>query len=403
MTQAHAERAHALLGASKAEQWINCTPSARIQESIEEKRSEFADEGTLAHELGEAKLRRRLLPCNSAERKRLDGLIATICDNPFYGPEMENAVQEYVEIVEERFMAAKARTPDAVILLEEKLDFSEWVPEGYGTGDVVLIADGVMEIIDLKYGKGVPVSAIGNPQMRLYGLGAWNGYNYLYDIQEVHMTIVQPRLDSVSTDIMPIDDLLSWAEEIVKPAAALAFAGEGEYKPGDHCRWCKVKGNCRARADANMAALAYEFKDPALLDLEEIGSILFVAEQLSVWAKDVAEYAFEQAKAGKRIPSWKLVAGKSNRFITDKEAAIAKLIAGGFEADKILKPKELIAMGDLEKKIVGKKKFAELLDGLIIKPNGKPTLVAETDPRPELNSAASAAADFAEEDLGDGS
>lgn len=400
MTQAHAERAHSLLGASKASQWINCPPSARIQESIEEKRSEFADEGTLAHELGEAKLRRRLLPCNAAERKRLEKLIATIGDNPYYGPEMENAVQEYVDIVEERFMAAKARSIDAVILLEAHLDFSEWTAPGQGgTGDVVLIADGVLEVIDLKFGKGVPVSAIGNPQIRLYGLGAWSEYNYLYDIREVHMTIVQPRLDSVSTDVMPIEELLAWAGTTVKPAAALAFAGEGEYKPGDHCRWCKVKASCRARADINLAAVAYEFKDPALMDLEEIGSILFIAEQLSVWAKDVAEYAFEQAKAGKRIPAWKLVAGKSNRFISDKEAAKTILVKAGFAEDKILKPQELIAMGDLEKKVVGVKNFAELLGGLIVKPNGKPTLVAETDPRPELNSAASAAADFAGEDF----
>lgn len=249
MTQAHAERAHALLGASKASQWINCPPSARLQESVPDKRSEYADEGTLAHELSENKLRRRLLLCNSKEKKRLDAELEKIKVNPLYGPEMENAIQEYCDLVEERFMAAKARSSDAVVLLEEQLDFSEWVPEGYGTGDVVLIADGVMEIIDLKYGKGVPVSAIGNPQMRLYGLGAWSGYSYLYDIQEIHMTIVQPRLDSVSTDVIPISELLEWAETVVKPAAALAYAGEGEHKPGDHCRWCKVKGNCRARAD----------------------------------------------------------------------------------------------------------------------------------------------------------
>ncbi|NHN33510.1 DUF2800 domain-containing protein [Paenibacillus agricola] len=386
MTQpAHAERAHALLGASKASQWINCPPSARVQEGIAEKRSDYANEGTLAHELSEIMLRRRLLPCDSKERKRLDAAMEKVKADTFYGPEMENAVTDYVEFVEERYMAAKARSSDAVILLEDRLDFTEWVPEGYGTGDVVLIADGVLEVIDLKYGKGVPVSAFNNPQIRLYGLGAWNSYSYLYDIHEVHMTISQPRLDSVSTDILPIDELVEWAETVVKPAALLAFAGEGEFASGDHCRWCKIKGDCRARADANMEALAYEFKDPARMSLEEIGNILFIAERLAVWGKDVADYAYDQAKAGNRVPLWKLVEGRSNRAITDKEAAKAKLLKAGFEADKILKPQEFKGIGDLEK-LVGKKDLAALLADLIVKPPGKPALVPETDKRPELNS-----------------
>ncbi|MBX4145942.1 DUF2800 domain-containing protein [Paenibacillus lautus] len=397
MTQpAHAERAHALLGASKADQWINCPPSARLQESIPDKQSEFADEGTAAHELSELILRRRLTPCNAAERKRLDKVVEEFRkNNAYYGPEMEDAVAAYVEVVEEHFMAAKARSSDAVILLEERLDFTEWVPDGYGTGDVVLISDGVLEVIDLKYGKGVPVSAIDNPQLRLYGLGAWANWNYLYSINEVSMTIVQPRLDSVSTDTLPLGELIEWAEVVVKPAAALADAGEGEFVPGSHCRWCKVKGNCRARADENMKALAYEFQDPALLSMDEIGSVLFVAEQLKVWAKDVEEYAFDQAKAGARIPSWKLVEGRSNRSITDKAAARKALESAELEAEKYLKPQELLGIGDLEKKI-GKKELASLLDGLIVKPPGKPVLVPETDKRPELNSVDQ---DFAAEEF----
>lgn len=391
---AHAERAHALLGASKADQWINCPPSARLQDGIEERRSGYADEGTAAHELAELKLRRRLYPNNSKRRLELELLMdAFEKHNPYYGPEMEHAVNEYVEIVEERFMAAKARSSDAVVLLEERLDFTEWVPEGYGTGDVVLIADGVLEIIDLKYGKGVPVSAIGNPQIRLYGLGAWSSYNYLYAIDEIRMTIVRPRLDDISTDTMPVADLLEWAETVVKPAAALAYAGEGEYKPGSHCRWCKVKGNCRARADANMAALAYEFRDPALMSLEEVGSILYVAEQLKTWANDVEDYAFDQAKRGNRIPQWKLVEGRSNRAITDKEAAKAAFQAAALATDKYLKPQELLGISDLEKN-VGKKPLFLILDGLIVKPPGKPVLVPETDNRPELDNARDAFANI---------
>ncbi|MEM5769053.1 MAG: DUF2800 domain-containing protein, partial [Bacillota bacterium] len=311
--------------------------------------------------------------------------------------EMEDAVQTYVELVEERFMEAKAQSKDAEILLEERLDFSEWVPEGYGTGDAVIIYDGVIEVIDLKYGQGVPVSATGNPQMRLYALGAWSAYNYLYGAEEVHTTIIQPRLDSVSTDSIAIDDLLEWAETIVKPAAALADAGEGEFKSGEHCRWCKVKGNCRARVEENMRALEYELQDPALLSNEEIGSILFIADQLKKWAKDVEDYAFDQAVSGHPIPLWKLVEGRSNRTIQDKAAAIKAFEAAKLEPDKYLKPQELLGIGDLEKKI-GKKVLPIILDGLIVKPPGKPTLVPETDKRPELNSAES---EFANIDMED--
>lgn len=386
MQQAHPERAHALLGASKAEQWINCPPSARLQEGIKDKSSEYADEGTTAHELAEIKLRRRILPCNSKLRKVLEDRLEKLKASKYYCPEMENAVQVYVEIVEEKFMEAKARSSDAVSLLEESLDFSEWVPDGFGTGDVVLISDGILEVIDLKYGKGVPVSAYGNPQIRLYGLGAWNNYNYLYDIREVHMTIIQPRLDSISTDIMTIEELTQWAESVVRPAAALAFTGKGEYKSGEHCRWCKVKGNCRARAEENMKALEHEFKDPALMGNDEIGSILFIAQQLKTWATDVEGFAFDQVLSGKKVPQWKLVEGRSNRAFTDKDAAKIRLLDAGYEEEKILKPQELLGISDLETKILGKKTFKALLDDLIIKPQGKPVLVPETDKRPELNS-----------------
>lgn len=383
--QAHAERAHALLGASKAGQWINCPPSARLQETIPEKRSEYADEGTAAHELAETKLRQRVTICNSKQRKALTKKLEEFKSNKYYDQEMEDAVQTYVELVEERYMAAKARSSDAVVLLEEHVDFTDWVPDGYGTGDVVLIADGVLEVIDLKYGKGVPVSAYNNPQIRLYGLGAWAEHNYLYSIDEVHMTIIQPRLDNVSTEVMPLKDLLEWAESVVKPAAVLAFAGEGEFCAGDHCRWCKVKGNCRARADENMKALAYEFKDPALMSNEEIGSILFITDQLKSWAKDVEDFAYDQALNGNPIPQWKLVEGRSNRSINDKGVAIAALKATELDQEKYLKPEELLGIGELEKRL-GKKEFGVLLGSLVTKPPGKPVLVPETDKRPELNS-----------------
>ena len=298
---------------------------------------------------------------------------------------MENAVQGYAELVEERFMEAKAKSFDAILLLEQSLDFSEWVPEGYGTGDVVIVADGMLEVIDLKYGKGIPVSAQGNPQLRLYALGAWLANYWLYSIKEVIVTIIQPRLDNISTDIMPLDDLLKWADTVVKPAAKLAFDGTGEFKSGEHCRWCKAKGNCRARAEKNMEALEYEFQDPALLSLDEIGPILYIAEQLQTWAKDIQEYALDQAKAGSHIAQWKLVEGRSTRAYKDKEGVKTALLSAGYKDDEILKPQEPFGITDLEKKI-GKKTFKELLGDLIVKPQGKPTLVPETDKRPEMNS-----------------
>lgn len=380
----HTERAHALLSASSSAQWIACPPSARLTEDIPDKRNKYADEGTVAHELAELKLRRKITVCNAKQRREIDQKMEEIKAKEYYCAEMENYISEYVDRVGGIFLEHKARSNEVIVSLEESIDYSKWVPEGFGTGDVVLISDGVVEVIDLKYGK-VPVSAIGNPQIRLYALGAWEAYNWLYEIDKVRMTIVQPRLDSITTEELTVKELLAWAEDMIKPAAKLAYAGEGEFKPGDHCRWCKVKGNCRARAEENMKAVQQEFQDPALLSDEEIGSTLFVAQQLKAWAKDVEDYAKEKALSGENIPQWKLVEGKSNRFITDKGKAISKLEAAKIDPDKYLKPRELLGIGALEKQL-DKKQLNNLIGDLIVKPQGKPTLVPETDPRPEFNS-----------------
>ena len=388
--QEHASRKHALLSASGASRWINCPPSARLTEGMADKWSAYADEGTAAHEYAEIKLTRRLTKCNSADRERLDKQAEALKTNRYYNAEMEACIQQYADLVEERFLEARSRSDseDATVLLEAKLDLTEWVPDGFGTSDVTIISDGVLEVIDLKYGKGVPVSAVNNPQLRLYALGALSEFGWMYDIHTVRMTIIQPRLDSVSTDEISAEDLNEWAESVVKPAAALAHAGEGEYMAGDHCRWCLAKGNCRARADENLKAIAYEFQEPALLSNEEIGPILHIAGQLQSWVKDVQEYALEQALRGEKIPQWKLVEGKSKRVITDTEKAATLLTESGYSEDKLYKPRELRAMTALEK-AVGKKNFAEILGDLITKQAGKPALVAETDSRPELNSAES--------------
>lgn len=395
MIIAHAGRAHARLGASGSKRWLTCTPSARLEEALPESgTSIFAEEGTAAHELAELHLQLFLGTITKATfRKKVKEHSA----GPYYSPEMEDHVQTYLDEVVARINTARARTPDAIVLLEQRLDFSQWVPDGFGTGDVLIIADGVLEIVDLKYGKGVPVSAEDNSQMRLYALGAMDQYALLYEFENVQMTIVQPRLGSVSTDEMPADELLRWSNEYVKPRAAMAAAGEGEFLPGDHCRFCSARTHCRARAMANLELAKHEFKDPPLLSVNEIGEILVKADELKKWAEDISKYAFEQAeKHGVRFPGWKLVEGRSNRIYTDKQAVAQTLLIEGYPTDVIYEPQEILGITAMEK-VLGKKQFADLLDGLIIKPSGKPTLVPESDKRPELSSAASAAADFADE------
>lgn len=390
MTINHANRSHAVLSASGASRWMACTPSAMLERDIPDQTSEFALEGTAAHELSEIYLLHEIGEISKATRTRR---INKFSDNSdFFSQEMVDYVEAYVDIVVEKINEAKARSKDAVILLEQRLNFSEWVPSGFGTGDVVIISDGILEVVDLKYGKGVEVSAVNNPQLRLYGLGAYSQYDMLYDIDTVSMTIVQPRLDNVSTETMNAEDLVEWADSEVKPKAELAWNGEGEFAPGDHCRFCKIRSTCRARADENLKMAQYEFAKPAHLDLNEIGQILLKADELQKWAKDVESYALEQAeKHGEKIPGWKLVEGRSNRKYTDENAVLEKL-KPGYELDRIA-PRKLLGITALEKEI-GKNIFASTLDGLVIKPSGKPTLVPESDKRPELNSTASAQEDF---------
>lgn len=386
----HSNRDHAVLSASGASRWMSCTPSAMLEKDMPDQSSEFAKEGTAAHELSEIYLMHETGQITKAAMTRRINKFKK--ENEFYSQEMDDHVTNYVDIVVEKINEAKSRSEDAVVLLEQRLDFSDWVPEGYGTGDVVIISDGLLEVIDLKYGKGVEVSAIGNPQLRLYGLGAYNQFDMLYDIDTVSMTIVQPRLDNISTETLEVTKLVLWADNEVKPKAELAWNGEGEFVPGDHCRFCKIRSTCRARAEENLEMAAYDFAKPAQLDLNEIGEILSKAEELQKWAKDVEKYALEQAeKHGKKIPGWKLVEGRSNRKYADEDKAFETLKAE-YDED-LIAPRKLLGITAMEKTI-GKKQFASLLDGLIVKPPGKLALVPESDKRPELNSTESAVADF---------
>ncbi|MGD6778439.1 DUF2800 domain-containing protein [Sutcliffiella horikoshii] len=384
----HSERAHASLGASKARQWLACTPSIRLGEQYEEETSVYAREGTFMHELSELYLSYELKQMTKAQ---LNKKLKQMKQNEFYNSEIEQAVQIYVDVVTEKMNEARARSKDPLILIEQKVDFSPWVPEAFGTGDLILFSGNRLEIVDLKGGKGVKVSAVENPQMRLYALGAINNFGVLFDIDSILMTIVQPRLDNISTDEMQVDELLEWAEEVVKPRAELSFKGEGEFIAGEHCRFCKVKASCRARAEENLKLACMDFQKPPLLTDDEVVEVLTSIDQLLSWAKDVQEYAFAMAmNENKQWPGMKLVEGRGSRKYSDENAVIEALTAAGYNSDVIYK-KSINTITTLEKEL-GKKAFQELLGSLITKAPGKVKLVPEEDKRPEIK--ASPEADF---------
>lgn len=365
---------HAVLSASAAKRWLSCPPAARLEETFPESTSDYADEGTYGHKLAELKLR------NYPSKKKREADLALCRQDRWWTQDLEEAVDRYVDRVKELINEAGK---DSTVLLEQRLDFSRWVPEGFGTGDCVIISgDGVCRVIDLKMGRGVPVSAVDNPQMRLYALGAYAEYDQLYDLKEICTVIIQPRLDSESTEILSISQLLEWGADVVKPVAAVAFRGEGRFQPGDHCRFCRAKAQCRARSDANLSLAKHDFKEPALLSTDEIAAVLAAVEGLVSWAGDVKEYALGAALSGTEFPGWKLVEGRSSRVIADTGAAAAALEMEGVQG--IYKEPALKPLTELEK-LVGKNRLGELVE--IIKPPGKPVLVPVEDKRPTFDSA----------------
>lgn len=375
---------HALLGASSSARWLVCTPSARLEAMFPDEQSPYAAEGTVAHDLAESIL-----------RHKLEGKKAPKLDD--YSTEMIEAVNRYVDICEEKVNEARARSSDAEAMIEARLDFSRWVPDGFGTGDMVIVADGILEVIDLKYGKGVPVSAIENTQMRLYALGAYDVNEFLYDVKSVRMTIVQPRLDSISTDEMALEELLDWGEEI-KPIAQRAFRGEGECTPCDYCNFCKARHTCRALADTCLTAF---YKDGGklnqLLTDSEVSDILAMKDLITKWIKGVYDFAYEKALSGeKQWPGYKLVEGTSRRTITDPEAAAKTLLDNGYKEEDIFKPRELEGITNLQK-VLGKKGVTEYLEAFIDKPEGKPTLVPDSDKRPAINTVETMMNEFDDE------
>ncbi len=380
--------AHAILSASGASRWMACTPSARLEQQFENKTSEYAAEGTLAHELGELKLKKVLEGLSS---RSFNSKLKKIQENKLYTADMPDYVDVYVDTCLERYSEARAKTPDALFKIEQRLDFSKWVPEGFGTGDFVIIADGTMEVCDLKYGKGVPVSADNNKQMMLYALGAISEFSFLYDIEKVRMTIIQPRLDNISTFEVTVEELLKWAEEFVRPRAELAIKGEGEFFSGDHCRFCRAKAVCRARADKNLELAKYDFQEPPTMDNNDIAYVLSKVDELVSWASDVKEYALEEALKGEEFDGFKVVEGRSNRRWSSEDDVAKVLIAEGFQ-ESMIYTRKLDGISKIESAI-GKKEVKRLLGEFIIKPVGKPTLVPITDKREPYNPAK---ADFKE-------
>lgn len=302
---------------------------------------------------------------------------------------MEDCAAGYVSYVLEQVEAAKRACADPIVLIEQRVDFSRWVEEGFGTADNIIIADGVLKICDYKHGRGVEVSAIENPQMMCYALGALELFDDIYDIDTVSMTIFQPRRDNVSTYDISKEELYRWADEVLKPAAELAFAGDGNFLCGEWCGFCKAKHDCRARAEANMELAKYDFKLPPLLTDEEIEDVLARVDDLVSWASDIKEYALQQAISGKEWTGWKLVEGRSNRKYTNEAAVAATVEGAGFDPYE----KKLLGVTAMQK-MLGKSRFEELLSSLIEKPQGKPTLVPESDKRPAMNTAKN---DFMEE------
>ena len=370
---------HAKLSASSAYRWLHCPKSVVLTEGLPDKTSEFAKEGTLAHSIAEEALvgykaygKNAVFP---------PALSESVLNSPHYYEGMFNDVRPYVDYVIDTF---ESHGEGAVLEIERRVDFSEWVPHGFGTADALIISDGTLEVIDLKFGKGVMVDATENPQMMLYGLGAYYANEYIYDIEKVQMTIVQPRLDHISTFEMPVSDLLEWAGTVVKPVAQLAYKGEGFQQAGDWCRWCKIKETCRVRANTmlDMASM----REKASLTDDELDFILSHSKEIQQWLNDVERGALERVAGGKPIKGWKLVEGRSNRKISDEGKLIVAMTQAGWGEDEIFKPKELQTLTNLEK-LVGKKRFAEEFGDLVYKPEGKATLVPESDKRPELGTA----------------
>lgn len=385
--QDHHERSHALLSPSGAHRWLNCTPSARLEEKMPPKpTSVYAEEGTLAHELAE------LFLCHDTLQTMSDDEFAdkyeAIMNNKLFSEEMLDMVPIYTDYCTEEYQSAKTDNPSAEMYIESKLDISEYVPESFGSADCTIVNDNVMEVIDLKYGKGIPVSAEWNVQEMLYALGMLLKFDMLYNIEQVKLTIVQPRLNNISSWMISVEDLKKWVDTELKPKAQMAFRGEGELNAGGWCRFCAVKNRCKALYDEQLKIAKYDFAQPELLSDEEIADVLTRIPQLVAWADSVKEYATDLAvNHDKHWPGFKVVEGVSRRQWIANEDEVCNAIYEHFPnatEDDVFNMK-LKPITSIEK-LFGKKAVDDALSSVIIKPAGKPTLVSEDDKRPALGT-----------------
>ena len=369
---------HAFLSPSASHRWLMCPPSAKLNAALPDQTSPYAKQGTDAHEL-----------CAYLVEKALGRDVKDPTENlDYYDEEMQMCAEGYAEFVMQELELARQTCPDTEVLVEQKVDFSKWVEGGKGTADCILLSDGTAEIIDYKNGLGVMVSSEseefgGNPQLMCYSLGVIDMFDGIYNIDTIRMAIYQPRRDNLSVYEMSKADLLKWADEVLAPTAALAMKGEGEFKAGSHCQFCKCKATCRKRAEFNLEMAQYDFAMPDTLEDHEVEAILMKVDQLTSWADDVKEYALNQALQGKEYENFKVVEGRSVRKYTEEDAVAFAVKDAGFDPFE----KKLLGITAMTS-LLGKKKFEDLLGGMIMKPPGKPTLVPKSDKRPALKNTA---------------
>jgi len=357
---------------SSAHRALACTASVLLEAEIPDPETTvYAQEGTNAHTMCENKLRELL---------GLD----FIKDFDFeHDEEMDRCTDGYRDFVEEELNEAKSKTEDAKLFIEQRLELTAYIPDCFGTSDAVIVSDDTLEVIDFKYGKGVPVNAKDNPQLKLYALGAYESLKAVYDFTNIKTTIYQPRLDSVSSDEFTVESLLEWANDIVKPKVQEALSGNGTFKTGDHCRFCKAAATCRARAEEAFEIINRDQVKPPLLDDEEIPEILDKLDATESWIKALREYVQAKALNGHKWPGYKLVEARTNRKISNQLEALSRLEQAGYSSDQVTNVK-LKGLTDLEK-VVGKSQFVSILGDLIVKPKGEPTLVKDSDKRQEIN------------------
>lgn len=378
--------AHALLGPSSAARWIACPPSVKLCEQFEDVESEYAKEGSLAHEIAELKVRKLIDP--GLTSRKFTAAMKKLKEKELYQEEMQGYTDEYVEFIQEQ-MYSHLVTPH--IAVEQRVDFSQYVPDGFGTADCILIANDTLHIIDFKYGKRVPVSVENNAQLLLYALGAYLAYDMIFPIEHIKMSIVQPRLNNIDTWECSLDYLLEFAK-IAQEKATMALKGEGDFNCGEHCKFCKAKAVCRERANVNLELAKYEFKAADQLTLEEIGQILEKAKDLAKWADDLKDYALSESLKGNEVPGWKAVNGRGSRSFTNTDEAIKVLVNNGI-AEELLFERKYLTLAQMEK-TVGKKEFNNLVGNLIVMNVGKPTLVEASDKREAITNRIKAEDEF---------